>query len=64
MKQVTFEIQLHCDINDYGTIIPTGLNYGAKDKKGKDVNLNNFPPVEELLIVWLGQYYSYPKLKK
>lgn len=62
MKTITYEISLSCEIDKYNNVIPTGMSCGVKSGKKKNVAMNNLPTVEEVLIIWLGKYYSYPKI--
>lgn len=63
MKKITYEIRLHCEIDEYDNVIPVSLNYGVKSVRGKSVVLNFLPSVEKLLMIWIGKYYSYPKIE-
>ena len=63
MKRISYEISLSCEIDKYDNVIPMGLHCGVKSSGGKDIAMNNLPRLEDVLIVWLGKYYSYPKTK-
>lgn len=59
-KSISYEIKLFCKDNGK-TIVPIGSMICMKDNKDKELNMLNYPPMSEVMIVWLGKYYSYPQ---
>lgn len=68
-KVIQYNITLICHIDQYQNVIPTGSHdyitpYTTEDPRSEDaLNMIEYPSMEELMTIWIGKCYSYPKTK-
>ncbi len=64
-KRVTYKMDIHCDIDQYGNVIPVGSSGAIVDTKtGKGLNSAKYPSDYKILIMWMGECFKYPRMKK
>lgn len=63
-KHIKYIIEINCVVNEKGVVIPNGASESIKDEKGKYLDMLIYPKTQTIMMIWLGKYLSYPKLKK
>ena len=59
-KRITYKIEVFCEVNEHGVVIPDGESISVVDAKGKGLNMLNYPSSATILMIWLGKYLQYP----
>jgi len=62
-KQITYIIKIDCIVNEKGVVIPNGASESIKDEKGKYLDMLVYPQTQTIMMIWLGKYFSYPKMR-
>jgi len=62
-KRIIYKIEIYCEVNKNGVVIPDGESISIADAKGKPLNMLNYPSSVTISIIWLGKYLQYPLVK-
>lgn len=64
-KLVTYRTDILCRINNHGTVIPCGSIDSILDyETEKTIAIKGAPSHYKIIMIWLGKYFSYPRIEK
>lgn len=63
---ITYQINITCEIDEHGNIIPTSSNESICEfgKSENNLDMSSFPLTTDIMSIWVGKSKEYPKLKK
>ena len=60
-KTITYKIEITCEVNKDGFVVPVGSSDSIMNEKNENINMAKYPDTHKIMIIWLGKYFSYPK---
>ena len=63
-KYIKYKINIGCEIDKFGNVIPCGSNSTIVDESGVVLDHLDFPMDSEIMIIWAGICKQWPKTKK
>jgi hypothetical protein len=65
VKEIYYCTKVRCAVLDTGAVVPTSSTHHIEDtEKGEFQNQTEYPPLRDILIIWLGYCVQFPQIKK